>query len=111
MSLQLNFNAAAMEKITVGGKYDKVRVGSKDGVLRLRPTDRKIGAPMVEITARTSQRGGAVVEIDEGLESTLGLSGYIPGAKLTIVDDKYSWLAVPVTEGSKTTGVSVSRRG
>lgn len=100
----LSFNPAAMAAFTAKTKgeeqFVKFRVAARDGVLMIKPTDRKAGPHVLPAVDKLGTGGGRMTI--EGYE--LDKLGVDPGAdtKFSVIPNKYGWftLANENTEGA-----------
>jgi hypothetical protein len=88
----LNFNTQASSAIS-GRSGAKLRVAVKDGVLFVRPTDRKASPHLVELKGSKSK--GLSVEIADALVEKMGANSVIADASnFGLRPDKYGWFAL-----------------
>jgi hypothetical protein len=103
MPATIQFNKAATEMLQ-GRQGGKLRMQINDGVLMVRPTDRKAG-PHVLSEYQAGARGGISVQIeDKQLEKLGNLSDK---TQFNVVPDKYGWFGLkPAGEGESEDGAT-----
>ena len=93
MSAILTFNSAATSAIQ-GRSGAKLRTEFRDGVLHVRPTDRKAG-PHVLTEMQAKGRNGIAIELDDKqLEKLQGGESMQDGASFYVVPGKYGWFSM-----------------
>lgn len=93
MTATLSFNASATSAIQ-GRQGAKLRTEFRDGVLHVRPTDRKAG-PHVLAEMQAKGRNGVAVEIDEKqIEKLKNAEAMKDGASFYVVPGKYGWFSL-----------------
>lgn len=93
MSATLQFNSAATQAIS-GRSGAKLRTEFRDGVMHVRPTDRKAG-PHVLTEMQSRGRNGIAVEIsDKQVEKLNGGDAMKDGSTFYVVPGKYGWFAL-----------------
>ena len=107
MAVTLNFNASAAQTIGAN-EATKLRLDSRDGVLFVRPTQRKAGPhALVQLNAKAS--GRLSVEIDDAVVERLGLQGLDVGQKFSVIQDRYGWYAIqPGEDHEKANGAKAT---
>ncbi len=80
--MNVSFNTAAREQL---GERSKIRIASRDGVLRFRPTDRKSAVNLTKGDKLIDIAGGKTI-LPEGIEAGAGKYG--------LAKDKYGWMVL-----------------
>lgn len=104
----IQFNSAATSALQ-GRSGGKLRMEVREGVMFVRPTDRKAG-PHVLSEYRTHGKNGVAVDIDDKQFEKLAAGDILADkAEFSVVKDKYGWFALRAgdaegaIEGSKAT--------
>lgn len=111
MTAILTFNSSATQAIQ-GRSGAKLRTEFRDGVLHVRPTDRKAG-PHVLTEMQSKGRGGIAIELnDKQVDKLKNADAMADGANFYVVPGKYGWFALQAGEAPEgnDTKVTLSRK-
>ena len=92
MSATLQFNSAATSAIQ-GRSGAKLRTEFRDGVLHVRPTDRKAG-PHVLTEMQAKGKGITIALDDKQVEKLQGGAAMAADTSFYVVPGKYGWFAL-----------------
>lgn len=89
----LAFNSAATQALQ-GRPGAKLRMEIRNGVMFVRPTDRKAG-PHVLTEIQSKGKAGVAITLDDKQMEKLGASSLLQSnAAFNVVKDKYGWFAL-----------------
>lgn len=110
MSATLQFNPAATQAIQ-GRSGAKLRTEFRDGVLHVRPTDRKAG-PHVLTEMQSKGRGISIDLDDKQVEKLQGGDTMANDTSFFVVPGKYGWFALQAGEAPEgnDTKVTMTRK-
>lgn len=92
--VQINFNAAATQAIN-NTKGSKLRMEVRNGVLFVRPTDRKAGPHVLAELVVVGRGRNLAVNLDDGQLERLEAGNLLENnATYNLVEDKYGWFAL-----------------
>jgi hypothetical protein len=109
MPTTLEFNKAASELLQ-GREGGKLRMEVRDGVMFVRPTDRKAG-PHVLAEYKEGSRGGINVDIEDKQVEKLAHQ-FENKSQFNVVPDKYGWFALrsgDEAEGGATVNIKMTK--
>ena len=106
MPTTLQFNKAATDLLQ-GRQGGKLRMEVRDGLMYVRPTDRKAG-PHVLCEYKEGPRGGIAIDIEDKQIEKLA-HNFENKSQFNVVKDKYGWFALKQDgEGDGTVTVKTS---